>query len=97
MAKYLARSCPRCNDYLGIVMRKPIRNSPVQAINGRCLMWAIDSPGYLCKVERETHTPVSWRLMAKKTPDKTPSGPQLDILTAQKVFGWKKVHQRDCR
>jgi len=38
MAKYLARSCPRCNDYLGIVMRKPARNSPLQAINGRCLM-----------------------------------------------------------
>src|SRR5215475_12516377 len=33
--------------------------------------------------------------MAKKTPDKTPSGPQLDILTAQKVFGWKNVHQHD--
>ena len=33
--------------------------------------------------------------MAKKTPDQTPSGPQLDILTAQKVFGWKNVHQHD--
>ena len=33
--------------------------------------------------------------MAKKAPDKTPSGPQLDILTAQKVFGWKNVHQHD--
>jgi len=33
--------------------------------------------------------------MAQKTPDKTPSGPQLDILTAQKVFGWKNVHQHD--
>src|SRR5215475_637712 len=31
--------------------------------------------------------------MAKKSPDKTPSGPQLDILMAQKVFGWKNVHQ----
>ena len=33
--------------------------------------------------------------MAKKSPDNTPSGPQLDILTAQKVFGWKNVHQHD--
>jgi len=33
--------------------------------------------------------------MAIKTPDKIPSGPQLDILTAQKVFGWKNVHQHD--
>jgi hypothetical protein len=31
--------------------------------------------------------------MAKKASDKTPSGPQLDILTAQKVFGWKNVHK----
>ena len=33
--------------------------------------------------------------MAKKAHDNTPSGPQLDILTAQKVFGWKNVHQHD--
>src|SRR5262245_32640926 len=33
--------------------------------------------------------------MAKKASDKTPSGPQLDILTAQKVFGWKNVHHHD--
>ena len=33
--------------------------------------------------------------MAIKTPDKIPSGPQLDILTAQKVFGWKNVHRHD--
>jgi len=33
--------------------------------------------------------------MAKKTLDKTPSGPQLDILTAQKVFGWKNVHKHN--
>ena len=33
--------------------------------------------------------------MAKKTPDKTLSGPQLDILTAQNVFGWKNVHQHN--
>ena len=33
--------------------------------------------------------------MAKKTPDKRLSGPQLDILTAQKVFGWKNIHKHD--
>jgi C4-type Zn-finger protein len=37
MAKYLARSCPRCAGYLGIIMRKPAHNIPLQAINGRCL------------------------------------------------------------
>ena len=33
MAKYLQRSCPKCNGYLGIVV--PERKA--QAINGRCL------------------------------------------------------------
>ena len=36
MAKYLARSCPRCAGYLGIVVREPGRNIRLQAINGRC-------------------------------------------------------------
>src|SRR5262245_17940299 len=38
MAKYFARSCPRCSGYVGIVMRKPASNISLQAINGRCLM-----------------------------------------------------------
>jgi hypothetical protein len=33
--------------------------------------------------------------MAKRRPDKASTGPQLDILTAQKVFGWKNVHSHD--
>jgi hypothetical protein len=33
--------------------------------------------------------------MVKKTLDKTPIGPQLDILTAQRVFGWKNVRSHD--
>ena len=36
MARYLARACPRCNGYLGIVIREPGRNVPLQAVNGRC-------------------------------------------------------------
>jgi len=36
MARYLARSCPGCNRYVGIVIREPGRNVPVQAVNGRC-------------------------------------------------------------
>jgi hypothetical protein len=31
--------------------------------------------------------------MAKKGLDNIPSGPTLDALTAEKVFGWKKVHK----
>jgi hypothetical protein len=37
VAKYLAHPCPRCKGYLGIVLRAPGRNTPLQAINGRCL------------------------------------------------------------
>ena len=31
--------------------------------------------------------------MAQSAVDKIPSGPKLDALTAEKVFGWKKVHK----
>jgi hypothetical protein len=37
MAKYLYRSCPRCNGYLGIVLREPGRSTPLQPVNGQCL------------------------------------------------------------
>ena len=33
--------------------------------------------------------------MAKKGLDNIPSGPTLDALTAEKVFGWKNVHKHD--
>jgi hypothetical protein len=33
--------------------------------------------------------------MARSAVDKIPSGPQLDALTAEKVFGWKNVHKHD--
>jgi hypothetical protein len=36
MAKYLARPCPRCNGYLGIVLREPRRNTGLRAICGHC-------------------------------------------------------------
>jgi hypothetical protein len=37
MARYFARSCPKCNGYLGIVLPHKQRNVPVKAINGRCV------------------------------------------------------------
>jgi hypothetical protein len=37
MATYLARPCPRCDGYLGIVLRDWGRNMPVRAVNGHCL------------------------------------------------------------
>jgi hypothetical protein len=37
MATYLARPRPRCNGYLGIVLREAGRNTPLRAINGHCV------------------------------------------------------------
>jgi hypothetical protein len=37
MAKFLQRSCPKCNGYLEIVVPKRKVKLPVQAINGRWL------------------------------------------------------------
>jgi hypothetical protein len=33
--------------------------------------------------------------MANKALDKIPPDPQLDALTAEKVFGWQKVHRHE--
>jgi hypothetical protein len=33
--------------------------------------------------------------MADKALGKVPPGPELDGLTAEKVFGWKNVHKRE--
>lgn len=35
--KYLSRLCPRCNGYVGIIVREPGRNTPLEAVNGHCL------------------------------------------------------------
>jgi hypothetical protein len=32
---------------------------------------------------------------ANKPPDKIPPGPKLDVLTAEKVFGWNDVHKHE--
>jgi hypothetical protein len=37
VAKYLQRSCPKCDGYLGIVAPERKTKMAVQAINGRCL------------------------------------------------------------
>jgi len=47
MDKYLARTCPKCNDYLGVVIPEPLdltREIPVDATCSRCgfnLLWKI--------------------------------------------------------
>jgi len=37
MAKYLFRSCPRCDDYLGVVVPEPPEPVTVVPIDARCL------------------------------------------------------------
>lgn len=37
MAKYLARACPRCGDYLGIVISEPQRSATELPIRGACM------------------------------------------------------------
>jgi hypothetical protein len=35
--------------------------------------------------------------MAQSAIDKIPPGPKLDALTAEKIFGWRNVHQHNDR
>ena len=67
MARNLTRSCPRCNGYLGIVLREPGRNVPLQAVNGHCLgcglSHVVDSDS------RPTAIPPEWA-----TPEQKQSG-----------------------
>ena len=42
-------------------------------------------------------TGLCFQVMAQMAIDKFPPGPKLDALTAEKVFGWKNVHQHDDR
>ena len=37
----------------------------------------------------------SSQVMAQTAIDKIPPGPKLDALTAEKVFGWKNVHEHN--
>ena len=41
MAKYLARNCPWCRNYLGIVIAEPDDDN-VQSIRGRCTTCAYE-------------------------------------------------------
>ena len=38
MARRLARICPRCNGYLGVVVDKPKAQSTSQSITGSCVV-----------------------------------------------------------
>ena len=85
MALYLARSCPWCRSYFGVVIAEPQDRGKAQPIHGRCAN---------CEYE------VNWMLLpgyAQSAVDKILPGPKLDALTAEKVFGWKNVHKHHDR
>ena len=58
MAKYLARNCPQCGDYIGIVVPEQKLKKSVPEINGQCLkcgyrlalMLIVDRRSSRCKV-----------------------------------------------
>src|SRR5215813_8658744 len=82
MAVYLARSCPRCRAYFCVVIAEPKGRAKPRFIHDRCITKS---------------TGRSIQVMAQMAIDKILPGPKLDALTAEKVFGWRNVHQHDDR
>src|SRR5262249_29028335 len=77
----LPRSCTRCRNYFALVIAQPK---------------AVGSPNPSTVVVRYAVTRSTghfFQVMAQSGVDKIPPGPKLDALTAEKVFGWKKVHK----
>jgi len=79
---YLARSCPRCRAYFCVVIAEPKGRAKPRFIHDRCITKS---------------TGRSIQVMAQMAIDKILPGPKLDALTAEKVFGWRNVHQHDDR
>jgi hypothetical protein len=73
-----------CGDYFGVVIGESQSQSQVRPVRGRCA-----NCGY------QINWGVNWLRfsMARLTIDRMPPGPKLDALTAEKVFGWQKVHK----
>lgn len=96
MAHYLERHCPRCNDYVGIRMREPDRNTRVQAVNGHCLACGYRLSWLLIQGRNPAKLTTSWHvgyaLLVKKTP-KYLRGSTLTAAVAEKFFGWKNVRK----
>jgi hypothetical protein len=53
-----------------------------------------DSLGLLSAVEAHAHVD-HFVAMSRKTPRRKPSGRSLTSITAEKVFGWKNVHEHE--
>jgi hypothetical protein len=59
---------------------------------------AVCDPSSVVALTADTKsTGCCFQVMAPSAIDKIPPGPKLDALTAEKVFGWRNVHQHDDR
>jgi hypothetical protein len=56
MAKYIARSCPKCHDYFGVVVNQPPKSNGVYAINGFCAACGYQLKGWRLIVGRKQMT-----------------------------------------
>jgi hypothetical protein len=83
MAVNLARSCPRCRNYFGVIIAEP------KAVGSH-------NPSMVVVLSADTKsTGRYFQVIAESAVDKISPGPKLDALTAEKVFGWKKVHKHN--
>jgi hypothetical protein len=78
MAVYLARTCPMCRNYFGVVIAEPQDRGKSQ----------LSMVGVPSADTRSTGR--YFQVMAQSAIDKIPPRPKLDALTAEKVFGWEK-------
>jgi hypothetical protein len=46
MAKYIARNCPKCRDYFGLVLNQPPQSNGEHPINGFCAVWGYQLKGW---------------------------------------------------
>lgn len=70
MARYLARAHPRCNGYVGIVIREPGRNVPLQDVNGRCSGCAYHMAGIVIRGKGQSSASMQKRdQLGRKLPD----------------------------
>jgi len=56
MARYLARICPKCRDYLGVVIPVPQKKSDELSINATCLKCGFKLGWKVFQGKRQTHS-----------------------------------------
>ena len=61
MAKYIARNCPKCHDYFGVVVNQRPKSNGEHPINGFCAVCGYQLKGWRLIVGRKRTTPVYHR------------------------------------